>query len=72
MRNAQLKPGYNVQIGVDSKYIVATYIFQVKNDAWMMVPFLKHMEKQLGFRYPSVTADSEYKREEAYDYLKEQ
>ena len=23
MRNAQLKPGYNVQIGVDSEYIVA-------------------------------------------------
>ena len=28
MRNAQLKPGYNVQIAVDSEYIVATDIFQ--------------------------------------------
>lgn len=28
MRNAQLKPGYNVQIGVDSEYIVAADIFQ--------------------------------------------
>ena len=27
MRNAQLKPGYNVQIAVDSEYIVATEIF---------------------------------------------
>ncbi len=72
MRNAQLKPGYNVQIGVDSEYIVAVDIFQDRNDVWTMVPFLKGMEKQLGFRYPSVTADSDYESEEAYDYLKQQ
>lgn len=72
MRNAQLKPGYNVQIGVDSEYIVAADIFQDRNDVWTLVPFLKHMEKQLGFRYPSVTADSGYESEEAYDYLREQ
>ena len=28
MRNAQLKPGYNVQLAVDSAYIVGTEIFQ--------------------------------------------
>ena len=72
MRNAQLKPGYNVQIGVDSEYIVAADIFQDRNDVWTLVPFLKHMEKQLEFRYPSVTADSGYESEEAYDYLREQ
>ncbi len=72
MRNAQLKPGYNVQIGVDSEYIVAADIFQDRNDVWTMVPFLKHMEKYLGFRYPSVTADSGYESEEAYDYLEQQ
>ena len=70
MRNAQLKPGYNVQPGVDSEYIVAVDIFQDRNDVWTLVPFLKHMEKHLGFRYPSVTADSGYESEEAYDYLK--
>ena len=72
MRNAQLKPGYNVQIGVDSEYIVAADIFQDRNDVWTLVPFLKHMEKQIGYRYPSVTADSGYESEEAYDYLREQ
>ena len=72
MRNAQLKPGYNVQIGVDSEYIVAVDIFQDRNDAWTLVPFLKHMEKHLGFSYPSVTADSGYESEESYDYLKSQ
>lgn len=69
MRNAQLKPGYNIQIGVDSEYIVAADIFQDRNDVWTLVPFLKHMEERLGFRYPSVTADSGYESEEAYNYL---
>lgn len=44
MRNAQLKPGYNVQIGVDSEYIVAVDIFSDRNDVWTLVPFLKTME----------------------------
>ena len=72
MRNAQLKPGYNVQIAVDSEYIVAADIFQDRNDVWTLVPFLKRMEEKLGFRYPSVTADSGYESEEGYSYLKEQ
>ena len=71
MRNAQLKPGYNIQIAVDSEYIVAAEIFQDRNDVWTLVPFLKGMEKNLKFRYPSVTADSGYESEEGYTYLRE-
>lgn len=70
MRNAQLKPGYNVQIGVDSEYIIAADIFSDRNDVWTLVPFLKTMEKRLGFKYPSITADSGYESEEAYEFLK--
>ncbi|MCQ5146552.1 zinc metallopeptidase, partial [Enterocloster bolteae] len=58
MRNAQLKPGYNVQIGVDSEYIVAVDIFQDRYDVWTLVPFLKRIKEKLGFKYPSVTADT--------------
>lgn len=72
MRNAQLKPGYNVQIGADSEYIVAVDIFQDRNDVWTLVPFLKTMSEKLVFRYPSVTADSGYESEEDYTYLREQ
>ena len=57
MRNAQLKPGYNIQIGVDSEYIVATDVFSDRNDVWTLIPFLKTMDEKLRFRYPSVTAD---------------
>ena len=63
MRNAQLKPGYNVQIVVDSKYIVAADIFQDRNDVWTLVPFLKTMEENRDFGYES---------EEGYTYLREQ
>jgi len=71
MKNAQLKPGYNVQLGVDSEYIVAVDIFQDRNDAWTLKPFLRTMEARLGYTYPSVTADAGYESEEAYAYLKE-
>lgn len=50
----------------------AVDIYQDRNDVWTMVPFLKHMEKQLGFRYPSVTADSGYESEEAYETEKQE
>ena len=70
MKNAQLKPGYNVQIGVDSEYVVATDIFSDRNDVWTLVPFLETMNRHLGFKYPSVTADSGYESEEAYEHLR--
>ena len=52
MRNAQLKPGYNVQIGVDSEYIVAADIFQDRNDVWTLIPFLETIEKKNGIPLP--------------------
>ena len=69
MRNAQLKPGYNVQIGIDSEYIVAAEIYQDRNDVWTLVPFLKKMKEKLSYKYPSVTADSGYESEKGYEYL---
>ncbi len=71
MRNTQLKPGYNVQIAVDSEYIVAADIFQARNNAWTLVPFLKTMEEKLGLRCPGVTADSGCESGEGYHFLRE-
>lgn len=36
MRNARLKPEYNVQIEMDSEYIIAADIFQDRNDVWII------------------------------------
>lgn len=52
--------------------LVAADIFHDRNDVWTPLPFLRTMEKNLGFRYPGVTADSGYESEEAYTYLREQ
>ena len=57
MRNAQLKPGYNVQIGVDSEYIVAadsgyeseegyTYLREQKQKTVYQTADLWKMEKR--------------------------
>lgn len=37
-----------------------------------LAPFLKTMEKNFEYRYPSVIADSGYESEEVYTYLREQ
>ena len=69
MRNAQLKPAYNVQIGVESEYITGVGIFQDRSDIATLIPLLKEMESGLGSRYKNVIADSGYESEENYIYL---
>ena len=69
MRNSQLKPGYNVQIGVESEYIVGVGIFQNRTDYGTLIPMLQKMEVGIGNRYQSVTTDSGYESEYNYVWL---
>ena len=69
MRNSQLKPAYNVQIGVESEYVTGVGIFQDRNDIATLVPMLENMKEQLGRKYTNVIADSGYESEENYLYL---
>lgn len=71
MRNAQLKPAYNVQIGVESEYITGIGIFQDRNDIATLIPFLNDMESKLKTRYQNIIADAGYESEENYRYLEE-
>lgn len=41
MLNGQLKPGYNVQIGVESEYIVGIVLFTKLTDVTTLIPFLE-------------------------------
>ena len=50
MRNGQLKPGYNVQIGVNSEYITGIEVFSNRTDYGTMVPFMKTMQQKHGKR----------------------
>jgi len=69
MRNSQLKPAYNIQIAVDAECIVATEIFNERNDVHTFVPFMRKIEKQLGIKYMYPTADAGYESEENYTYF---
>ncbi len=69
MRNGQLKPGYNVQIGVNSEYITGIEAFSSRTDYGTMVPFLKTMQRKHGKQYKSATADAGYERLSNYLYL---
>ena len=69
MRNGQLKPGYNLQVGSDSGYAVWAALFPDPNDTKTLIPFLNGLEEKLRFRYGTVVADSGYESEENYTYL---
>ena len=71
MRNAQLKPAYNVQIGVEGEYVTGVGIFQDRSDTATLIPFLENMKSYLNTRYRKVIADSGYESEENYRYLEE-
>ena len=69
MRNAQLKPGYNVQIGVEGEYIVGLDISSERSDQLTLIPLLEKMDKNIGKVYEDVTADAGYESEENYTYF---
>lgn len=71
MLNGQLKPAYNLQHGVDSEYIVWLDISQKTTDTPTLIPFLKKIEKSLGFKYTNIVADAGYESEENYLFIEE-
>jgi transposase len=70
MRNSQLKPGYNVQIGVEAEYIVGVDISSERSDQLTLIPFLEKMRKSYPSQFKNVIADAGYESEENYVYLK--
>ena len=70
MKNGQLKPGYNVQHGVDSEYIVWLAVGDQPTDTTTLIPFIKSMENFLYFKYFKIVADAGYESEENYVYIK--
>jgi len=69
MRNAQLKPGYNVTLGVEAEYITGLYVSSERSDQLTLIPLLDEMESYLGVQYEDVTADAGFESEENYTYF---
>jgi transposase len=71
MKNAQLKPGYNIQIAVESEYIVGVDISSERSDQNTLIPFLKKLEENLQKKFSNIVADAGYESEENYVFLEE-
>ena len=69
MRNGQLKPGYNVQIGTENGFVVGYDIFPNPTDTKTLKPHLRRQAKRLGVKPKVVIADAGYGGEENYRYL---
>ena len=69
MRNAQLKPAYNLQLAVEGEYITGLDISSERSDQLTLIPLLEKMENKIGCSYGDVTADAGYESEENYTYF---
>lgn len=73
MRNGQLKPGYNLQIGTEDQFIVNYTLHQQANDMPVLKNHLQDTKARLaaiGRPMPQrASADAGYGSEENYDYL---
>ncbi|MDF2683601.1 MAG: transposase [Brevibacillus sp.] len=72
MRNGQLKPGYNVQIGTENQFIVGYSLHQRPTDTRCLKPHLEKVKAVLGKKPSTVIADAGYGGEENYAYLEEE
>jgi len=66
MRNGQLKPGYNITIGVDAEYIVDAMVTQDRSDSKTLIPFLERVKR---FPYKNIVGDAGFESEENYTHL---
>jgi transposase len=69
MRNGQLKPGYNVQIGTENQFIVGYSLHQRPTDTRCLKPHLEKVKAELGTLPGTIIADAGYGGEENYAYL---
>lgn len=69
MKNGQLKPGYNLQMGTEGQFVVGFSVHQRPGDPGCLVPHLQGVKEHLGRLPKNVIADSAYGSEENYAYL---
>lgn len=69
MRNAQLKPAYNVQFGIENEYVTNIQVSSDRNDVNALKSFLTDIEKCYGRKPGNVIADAGYESEENYSFM---
>lgn len=71
MRNGQLKPGYNLTLGVEGEYIVGVDISSERSDQLTLLPLLSRIESGAGKCHKNVIGDAGFESEENYKGLKQ-
>ena len=71
MRNGQLKAAFNIQIGVESEYIIGVGAFSNRSDVGTLIPFLRRIKNHTNRIIERVIADAGYESEENYAFLEE-
>jgi len=69
MKNGQLKPGYNVQMGTENQFVTGFSIHQRPGDTSCMKPHLEQLKEQRGKLPKNIIADAGYGSEENYEFL---
>jgi len=71
MRNGQLKPGYNVQMGTQKQFILSFSVHSRAGDTSCLKGHLEQFKSWFGTHPKSLVADAGYGSEENYSYLEE-
>ncbi len=71
MKNGQLKPGYNLQLGVEGEFIVTAGLFSERSDTLTLLPLLRRLKEKTERLPTRLVADSGYESEENYTGLQE-
>ena len=69
MKNGQLKPGYNIQIGTEDQFILGYSIHQNRTDTGCLIDHLEDIKHLNGKVPETIIADAGYGSEENYLYL---
>ena len=69
MKNGQLKPAYNEQIGTENQFIVHYDFFSNPTDTLTLIPFMEGFKQNYEQLPQKACADSGYGSEENYQYL---
>ena len=69
MKNGQLKPGYNIQVGSCNGFVVNWSTHQNRSDNGTLIPHYERYKRFFNRLPASTTADSGYGNQENYEYL---
>ncbi len=71
MNNGQTKPGYNLQIGTENRFILDFALFPNPTDTLTYIPFMNSFAHRFGRLTGVEVADSGYGSEENYRFMQE-